>query len=259
MDASHKHIVLVEDDELLGDLLLSGLTKAGFVVTLLRDGQQALEYFNGHVPDALLLDLQLPIVNGYEILEFLQKHPDRFAGLPILIISNSGQPVQLSRALALGVKDYVVKADLSVDEVIQKARQLVPVEQTDETRPRVLVIEDDTMLSDLAYMSLSKLFKTTVASTGNQALELIKTTVYDAVLIDIILPDIDGFRIIEEIRKDPRYAHTACLMFSNLGQDSEKERAFNLGADAFYIKANVSIHEISDFIRQHIQKKRAHL
>src|SRR3989338_11333531 len=102
-------ILIIEDDIFLGDVLVKKLNVAGYDARLSRDGVAGLKELRQWKPDLVLLDIILPQMNGYEILEAKQK--DRtIASIPVIVISNSGQPVEINRALALGVKDYLVNA-----------------------------------------------------------------------------------------------------------------------------------------------------
>src|SRR3989338_8513920 len=111
-----KKILIIEDDVFLGDVLNQKLANEGFSTLLARDGREGYEKIKSFKPDLILLN-----INGYEILEAKQKDSG-IAGIPVIIVSNSGQPVEINRALALGVKDYLVKAQFDPEEVLIKVR-----------------------------------------------------------------------------------------------------------------------------------------
>src|SRR3989344_1652767 len=127
-----KKILIIEDDAFLGDVLMQKLTTEGFQVSLSRDGMEGFAKIKSFEPDLILLDIILPNMNGYEILEAKQKDPT-IAGIPVIVVSNSGQPVEINRALALGVNDYLVKAQFDPEEVLVKVRaELKKVEEGQE-------------------------------------------------------------------------------------------------------------------------------
>ena len=117
-----KKILVIEDDLFLGEVLLKKLKNEGYETTLARDGAEGLKKISDIKPDLVLLDIILPSMNGYEILEAKFKD-DAIKNIPVIIISNSGQPVEISRVLSLGVKDYLIKAQFDPEEVISKVRQ----------------------------------------------------------------------------------------------------------------------------------------
>lgn len=119
-----KKILIVEDDPFLGDVLVQKLSNKNFDVRLIRDSMLAMKEMKDFMPDLVLLDILLPNLNGYEILEEKQKDKD-IVDIPVIIISNSGQPVEISRALNLGVKDYLIKALFDPEEVLEKVNKQI--------------------------------------------------------------------------------------------------------------------------------------
>jgi CheY-like chemotaxis protein len=109
------HILLIEDEKMLANLVSSKLKDKGFTVTIADDGYKGLAAILEDKPDMVLLDMMLPILSGFDILEELRKKnilPD----LPLIIISNSGQPIEIERALKLGAMGYVIKLLAIADE-----------------------------------------------------------------------------------------------------------------------------------------------
>jgi len=117
-------ILLVEDDPFLSSILQLKLDKENFKTIRAADGEEALNLLieQGIKPDAILLDLILPKKNGFEVLETIRQDPT-LEKLPVIIISNLGQPSDIDRGKALGVIDYFVKAKLSVDELVNKVKE----------------------------------------------------------------------------------------------------------------------------------------
>ena len=117
-------ILLVEDDPFLSSILQLKLDKENFKTIRAADGEEALNLLieQGIRPDAILLDLILPKKNGFEVLETIRQDPT-LEKLPVIIISNLGQPSDIDRGKALGVIDYFVKAKLSVDELVNKIKE----------------------------------------------------------------------------------------------------------------------------------------
>ena len=117
-------ILLVEDDPFLSSILQLKLDKENFKTIRAADGEEALNLLTeqGIKPDVILLDLILPKKNGFEVLETIRQDPT-LEKLPVIIISNLGQPSDIDRGKALGVIDYFVKAKLSVDELVNKVKE----------------------------------------------------------------------------------------------------------------------------------------
>jgi DNA-binding response OmpR family regulator len=119
-------ILLVEDDPFLSSVLRLKLEKELFEVIRAADGEEALNFLTeqGIKPDLILLDLILPKKNGFEVLETIRQDP-LLEKLPVIIISNLGQPSDIERGKALGIIDYFVKARLSIGELVDRVKEEV--------------------------------------------------------------------------------------------------------------------------------------
>lgn len=114
-----KKILLVEDEEIIVNLLQRKLTKAGYEASVARDGEEGLRAIREVRPDLILLDIVMPKKGGFEVMEEMQEDPE-LRKIPVIIISNSGQPVELDRAQKLGVRDWLIKTQFDPQEVIDK-------------------------------------------------------------------------------------------------------------------------------------------
>jgi CheY-like chemotaxis protein len=114
-----KKILIVEDEELLINLLQRKLTEAGYEVFLAKNGQEGLDLMRQKSPDIILLDIIMPKMGGFEVLEEKIKD-ENLKNIPVVIISNSGQPVELDRAKKLGAQDWLIKTEFDPQEVLDK-------------------------------------------------------------------------------------------------------------------------------------------
>lgn len=111
--------------------------------------------------------------------------------------------------------------------------------------PHILLIEDDQFLSSLLRNRLKKdTFEVTLATSGTEALEILKTLRPALILLDIILPGRSGFEVLEEIKADPQIKDVPVIIISNLGQETDMERMKSLGAVEYFVKARSSIDDI---------------
>lgn len=115
--------MIVEDDRLLRDMMSRKLEKEGYEVILVVDGSEAESKIKEERPDVVLLDLILPGVNGFEILEAIKKD-DNLKDIPVIILSNLGQKSEVDRGIELGASDYLVKAHFTPSEIIEKLKKL---------------------------------------------------------------------------------------------------------------------------------------
>jgi DNA-binding response OmpR family regulator len=123
-----KKILLVEDDPLLADIYRTKLQKSGFLVRLVEQGEKALAAMASEKPDAVLLDIVLPHVDGWDILREA-KADHLLNGIPIVILSNLGQKEEIEKGLLLGASKYLIKAHYTPSEVVKEVIELVNAHQ----------------------------------------------------------------------------------------------------------------------------------
>lgn len=125
MAENKKKILLIEDDKYIFRAYKDGLEHAGFEVIGASDGSEGVSEAKDKKPDLILLDLILPIKNGFEVLEEI-KMDDATKNIPVIILSNLGQESDVAKGNALGAEDYLIKSNYSMKEVIEKVKfQLV--------------------------------------------------------------------------------------------------------------------------------------
>lgn len=121
---------------------------------------------------------------------------------------------------------------------------------------RILVVEDETFLVKIYSVKLKKEgFDVVIATDGEQAVQMAAETKPDIILLDLILPKMNGFDALEKMRQNAELKKTPVIVLSNLGQDEDIKRAQALGATDYLVKANFSIHEVIAKIRTVLEKK----
>jgi len=115
---------------------------------------------------------------------------------------------------------------------------------------KILVVEDDKFLRELISQKLSREGYTVIeAIDGEKGIESIKENVPDIVLLDLILPGIDGFEVLAKMKSDPNLANIAVIILSNLGQKDDIEKGMEMGANDYLIKAHFTPGEIIEKIQ----------
>ena len=117
-----KKILIVEDEEIMIDLLQRKLTTEGYEVSVARDGEEGLKKMREIKPDIVLLDIIMPKMSGFEVMEEMQKDSG-LKKIPVIVVSNSGQPVEIDKARELGAKDWLIKTEFDPQEVINKVKK----------------------------------------------------------------------------------------------------------------------------------------
>jgi DNA-binding response OmpR family regulator len=121
---------------------------------------------------------------------------------------------------------------------------------------KVLLVEDDKMLADMYVTKFSKEgMEIMKADDGSKGLAMAKEHKPDLILLDIIMPKLDGFAVLKELKKDPNMSNTHILLLTNLGQSEDVEKGKQLGADDYFIKANHTPAEIVEKVKYLLTNK----
>lgn len=119
-----KKILVAEDDKFLVSAYKAKLGKMGWEVRVAMDGEEALAVLRDFVPDAILLDVVMPKLDGFATLAAIKKNPS-LAGIPVLLASNLGQKEDVDKGKALGAAGYIVKADLSIANLVKRINEAI--------------------------------------------------------------------------------------------------------------------------------------
>lgn len=123
-DSKNKIILVVEDDRLLNNLLVERLKISGFQAVGFLNGEDALEYLKDNKPSAILLDLLLPGIDGFQVLTKIRENPDT-KKVPVMVVSNVDQEDYIKRARTIGIDDYLLKAVIDLNELVSRLRVLL--------------------------------------------------------------------------------------------------------------------------------------
>ncbi len=125
IDLSKQSIIVVEDESFLSKVLAERLEDEGFGhIDVAGNGEEALVMIKNHNPNIVLLDMILPKMNGFEVLEILQADP-KLKKIPVLVLSNLGQDQDIEQAKKLGARDYIVKSNFSLQKVVEKIMSIL--------------------------------------------------------------------------------------------------------------------------------------
>ena len=119
-----KKILLVEDDDNLAEMYLTRLEIEGFEVKRVPDGEDALASTIAYKPDLILLDVMMPKISGFDVLDILKNTPET-AQIKIVMLTARGQDADQERAMQLGADDYLIKSQVLVDDIVQRIMKLL--------------------------------------------------------------------------------------------------------------------------------------
>jgi CheY-like chemotaxis protein len=186
----------VEDDRRSFDLLRAYLEAAGVRVIGARDGEEGLDTVRRLSPAGVILDILLPGIDGWEVLAQLKADPQT-APIPVIVVSMLDER---GRGFALGAAEYLVKpvGKEQLRAALHRAAAMP------ERKHAVVAIDDDPLSIELVRANLeTEGWAVLGAATGQEGLALIRERQPSAVLLDLLMPGMDGFEVVEALRTDP--------------------------------------------------------
>lgn len=125
-ESALRHIVLVEDDTFLANIYKTKFEMEGFKVTVAEDGVAGIEEVKKKKPDLVLLDILLPKMDGFTVLENLKKDPE-VKDIPVILLTNLGQKDDVDKGLQMGAADYLIKAHFKPSETVDKVKKVLGI------------------------------------------------------------------------------------------------------------------------------------
>ena len=184
-------VLVIDDDPSARDLVSRHLTREGFSVITAADGSEGLRKAREVKPGAITLDVAMPGMDGWKVLEEMKMDSD-LATIPVIFLT---MVQDQTRGFALGAADYLSKP-------VDRSR-LVSVlrSQIQKTSPRVLIVDDDTSTREIVRRTLAREgWSVSEAENGRQAIEQLASGLPDLIILDLTMPEVDGFEFVEQIQ-----------------------------------------------------------
>ncbi|HET6383533.1 MAG TPA: response regulator, partial [Armatimonadota bacterium] len=223
-------LLIIEDDATFGRILLDRAREMGFKGVVSALGESAPSLAQRFQPDAITLDLRLPDIDGWAVLDRL-KHDPELRHIPVHIISVASDRQRGLRQGAIACLEKPVTKE-NLDEALANIKGFV-----ERTVKRLLVVEDnDIQRSSILELIGNSDVQTRAVSTGAEALAALKTEPYDCMVLDLGLPDMSGFQLIEQIRKELRVVDLPIIVYTGKKLTRKEENELKRLTDAIIIK-----------------------
>jgi signal transduction histidine kinase/DNA-binding response OmpR family regulator len=248
-----RRILLVEDSEPAVIQMIDILETQGYRVLVARNGKEALEQIGDAVPDAMILDLMMPEVDGFEVLKAI-RGVERTSELPVLILTAKHvTPDELSFLKGNNVHQLIQKGDISGAGLLKVVGEMVaprgkePAPLPDKPapmrrrpahagRPVVLVVEDDPDSRRTARALLEGSYRVLEAQDGRAGVERARVGAPDLILMDIAMPVMDGVQALAEIRADEALRHIPVIAVTASAMTGDREAILAHGFDGYISK-----------------------
>ncbi len=242
-----KTILLVEDSEPAIIQLKNILEERDYQILVARDGGEALDIIAHTIPDAMILDLMMPGIDGFEVLRVIRE-AERTAHIPVLILTAKHiTNEELNFLTRNNVRQLIQKGDVNRCELQNAVAAMVFPEAVETVKPRreqqsfqgkpvLLVVEDnpDNMLTVKALLADN--FTVIEAVDGNEGIEMAGKHIPHLILMDIALPGMNGIEAFKTIRKDPRLQHVPIIALTASAMVSDRETILAHGFDDYIAK-----------------------
>jgi adenylate cyclase len=235
--ARTNRVLVIDDDATVRDLMRRYLSREGFDVVTATGGREGLEFARELHPSVITLDVFMPDMDGWTVLQAIKQDVD-LRRIPVIMMTISDEK---QKGITLGASGYLTKP---VDRG-QLAQLLVRFKTT--TR-RALIVEDNpTDREMMRRLMVGEGWDVMVASDGRDALNRLKSEHPNLILLDLMMPEMDGFEFLAEFRKTSKFASTPVIVVTAADLSLEDRHRLNGGVEHILQKAAPSR---EDFLRQ---------
>ena len=246
-DFKSKSVLLVEDSEPAIIQIKDLMEDQGINILIARDGQEALDLISQNTPDAMILDLMMPGIDGFQVLKAVRES-EITSHLPVLILTAKFvTKSELSFLKANNIHQLIRKGDVNLEELVRVVKEMLtgghqpvegPLQESihEQNTPLVLVVEDnpDNMLA--ANALLEGKFKVLGAKDGFEGVKMAKEYKPIIILMDIELPGMSGIEAFKKIRKDPELMDIPVIALTASAMARDQETILAHGFDAYIAK-----------------------
>jgi signal transduction histidine kinase/CheY-like chemotaxis protein len=243
-------VLVIDDDATARDLIADYLRQAGFVVITAAGGAEGLKRAKDHHPIAITLDVIMPDIDGWTVLAALRGDP-QLADIPVVMATIVDERRQ---GMTLGAVGYLTKP-IDGDKLVEIIRRYgAPSGPT-----QVLVVEDDAMQRERVRSLLEPpQWLVTEAENGRVALERLKDTVPDVIILDLMMPEMDGFQLVAALQQHPQWWRIPVVVVTALDLSAEDRARLNSGVETVLLKKAFKPSDLKDGLR-HLVAKTRHL
>ncbi len=260
----NQKIVVIEGNEAVGKDIVEVLRKDGYEnVSLFTTGESGLKGIYDILPHLILLDVALHDSNSYDVLA--KKHAEPLlTKIPVFLLSMQGVAINMRNIPPNSIAEVIISLNTKSIDIVQKINdyfgygvsEFSIANRNSSSKIKILWIEDDRLIGNILAKKISTSgFDLNHVKDGEAALEALKTFVPEVIIVDLILPGMNGFEILEAIKANDSLKNVPKMVLSNLSKVADIDKAKSLGASKYLVKASTSLEQVIVEIKDLCKKK----
>ena len=252
-DLTRPLVLVVEDNPHAAEILARHLDNGGFRIEVARSGPEALTMARDLKPVAITLDILLPGVDGWEVLNRL-KADEVTRNIPVVVVSVVDNPA-LGRAL--GAFDYFVKP-VDGRALLSRLSEYTFTTQSKAEPVRVLVVDDEQANLDLMEALLTpEGFSVLTASGGREGIVTARSQMPNLILLDLLMPGVTGFDVVEALRAEEATRSIPIMVLTAKAITEQDKRVLNGQVAAIFQRNSMAGPELTDWLRRIVAKRKS--
>ena len=240
IEPDDKTILIIEDDPRFAKTLLDIVRERQYKVLVAGNGETGLHFADYYTPDAVILDIGLPGMDGWSVMDRLKKNP-KTRHIPVHFISANDKSIEASKMGAIGFITKPVTLSL-LDEAFEKIEHLI----LDDIRKLLVVEDNDVQRKAMVELIGNGDVHTTEAKNGEEAFALLKERTFDCMILDLGLPDGSGIELLTRIKEEEKITEIPIIVYSGKELAPEEEAIINEYAEKIIIKGVKSEEKLMD-------------
>ena len=242
-------VLVIDDDATARELISDHLKAGGFSVVTAAGGVEGIKLAKELQPTAITLDVMMPDLDGWSVLAALRQNPE-LADIPVIMVSIVDDK---RRGIALGAAGYLTKP---IDR--ERLHRLVRRFQAPTRATRVLMVEDDASQRERMLGWLERPhWIVREAANGREALDLLREEKPDVILLDLMMPEMDGFEVVAALQGDKDWRDIPVIVITSLDLDAKDRERLNSGVQSVLVKEKFRPEDLVERIRRLVQSRPA--
>ena len=236
-------VLIIEDNQMNMKLFRSLLAKTDYQIFEANDAENGIEMARTHLPDLILMDIQLPNMDGLQATRII-KQDSILSHIPIVALTSHAMLGDDQKAKEAGCDGYITKPINTrsfLSEISCYFKDTNPcqpvIKKSTDYKPRILIVDDEpNNVKLISAMLYKEPFDIVTACNGKTALEVINNNKIDLILLDIMMPEMDGYQVTRSVKENEKTKDIPIILVTALYSGEDKRRGLNAGADEFITK-----------------------